>query len=162
MTIHLPPHRVERLAKVLASIPITQMRTSGKKWHNVLGKLRSMALALPDAHNLFSQMQHALTSKIKTQLALNNGGPPGVRQLPMAAWRHVITNNQNYRACPVVLLSGGAPRRLRKGRKGRLDPRYPPHAPRRGFKLAIGVAPTLSRTYFQSPHHQSKPGRNDH
>ena len=67
MTIHLPPHRVERLADVLASIPITQKRTSVKKWHKVLGELRSMALALPGARNLFSQMQHTFTSKIKTQ-----------------------------------------------------------------------------------------------
>ena len=64
--INLPPHRVERLAEVLASIPITQKRTSVKKWHRVLGELRAMALALPSAHNLFSQMQHALTNKVET------------------------------------------------------------------------------------------------
>ena len=33
MTIHLPPHCVERLAKILVSIPVTQKRTSVKKWH---------------------------------------------------------------------------------------------------------------------------------
>ena len=47
MTIHLPQHRAERLAEILASIPITQKRTSVKKWHKVLGELRSMAIALP-------------------------------------------------------------------------------------------------------------------
>ena len=73
MTINLPPHRVERLAEVLASIPITQKRTSVKKWLKVLGELRSMALVLPGAHNLFSQMQNALTNKIKTWIALNKG-----------------------------------------------------------------------------------------
>ena len=56
MTIHLPPHRVERLAEILAIIPSTQKRTSLKKWHKVLGKLRSMALALPGARNMFSHM----------------------------------------------------------------------------------------------------------
>ena len=32
-----------------------------------------MALALPGARNMFSQMQHALTNKIKTRIALNKG-----------------------------------------------------------------------------------------
>ena len=41
MTVHLPPHRAERLAEILASIPITQKRTSVRKWHNVLGELNS-------------------------------------------------------------------------------------------------------------------------
>ena len=71
MAIHLPPHRVERLAEVLANIPITQKRTSVKEWHKVLGEFRSMALALHGARNLFSQIQHALTNKIKTWIALN-------------------------------------------------------------------------------------------
>ena len=73
MIFHLLSHRVERLAEVLASIRITQKRTSVKKWHKVLGELRLMALALPGAGNLFIQMQHALTNKIKTRIALNKG-----------------------------------------------------------------------------------------
>ena len=73
MTIHLPPHRVTRLAEILASIPVTQKRTSVKKWHKVLGKLRSMALALPGARNLFSQMQHALSNRVSTRVTLNKG-----------------------------------------------------------------------------------------
>ena len=39
MTIHLPEHRVERLAEILASIPATQKRLSLKKWHKMLGEL---------------------------------------------------------------------------------------------------------------------------
>ena len=76
MTIHLPQHRAERLlAEILASIPITQKRTSVKKWHKdkVLGELRSMALALPGAKHLFSHMQHALSNKIKTRVMLSKG-----------------------------------------------------------------------------------------
>ena len=73
MTIHLPPHRLERLGEILASIPATQKRTSVKKWHKVLGELRSMSLALPGARNLFSHMQHALSSKLKGRVALNKG-----------------------------------------------------------------------------------------
>ena len=44
LTLHLPPHRAQHLADILASIPITQKRTSVRKWHKVLGELRSMAL----------------------------------------------------------------------------------------------------------------------
>ncbi|KAL3817789.1 hypothetical protein ACHAXA_005822 [Cyclostephanos tholiformis] len=47
LTIHLPSHRVARLAEILASIPRTQRCTSLTKWHTVLGELRSMSLALP-------------------------------------------------------------------------------------------------------------------
>ena len=73
MTIHLPPHCLERLADILASIPATQKRNSLKKWYKVLGELRSMALALPGARNMFSHMQHDLTTKTKTRVALNKG-----------------------------------------------------------------------------------------
>lgn len=68
MTIHNPPHCVTRLAEILASIPVTQKRTSVKKWNKVLGELRSMSLALPGARNLFSQMQDALANKISTRV----------------------------------------------------------------------------------------------
>ena len=39
LTIHLPPHRIERLWEILDSIPRSQRRTSTKKWHTVLGEL---------------------------------------------------------------------------------------------------------------------------
>ena len=71
MTIHLPPHRVARLGEILASIPKTQRRLSIKKWHKILGELRSMSLALPGARNLFSTMQKALALKSKTRIALH-------------------------------------------------------------------------------------------
>ena len=73
MTISLPEHRVERLAEILASIPVTQKRTSVRKWHKVLGELRSMSLALPGSRNLFSHMQHAMSSKLKGRVNLNKG-----------------------------------------------------------------------------------------
>ena len=59
MTIHLPERRVKRLADILASLPPTQKRTSVKKWHKVLGELRSMSLAMPGARHLFSHLQNA-------------------------------------------------------------------------------------------------------
>jgi hypothetical protein len=62
-TIQLPPHRVERLHAILAGIPSTQRRTSTKKWQQVIGKLRSMALAVPGARGLFCSLQEALSHK---------------------------------------------------------------------------------------------------
>lgn len=70
LTIHLPEHRQIRLAEILASIPRSQKRISVKKWHRVLGELRSMSLAIPGARNLFGHMQHALTTQLHTRLAL--------------------------------------------------------------------------------------------
>ena len=73
MTIQLPLHRQERLAEILASIPPSQKRISVKKWHKVLGELRSMATALPGARHIFSHMQLALTHRKKGRLALRKG-----------------------------------------------------------------------------------------
>ena len=73
MTIHLLDHRVARLAVILASIPATQKRSLLKKWHKVIGELRSMSLALPGSRNIFSQMQKALSNCKKTRVALTKG-----------------------------------------------------------------------------------------
>ena len=73
MTIKLPPHRQERLGEILASVPPSQKRLSVKKWHRILGELRSMALALPGARNMFSAMQEALTCAPKHRVALKKG-----------------------------------------------------------------------------------------
>jgi hypothetical protein len=73
MTIHLPPHRVERLAEILNSIPRRQKRTSVKKWHKVLGELRSMSIALPGSRNMFGRLQKALSFQHKSRVTLNKG-----------------------------------------------------------------------------------------
>jgi hypothetical protein len=59
-TIQLPIHRVERLHNILASVPATNRWTSTKKWQQVIGELRSMALAVPGARGLFCSLQEAL------------------------------------------------------------------------------------------------------
>jgi hypothetical protein len=73
MTIHLPPHRVERLWEILDSIPQSQKRTSVKKWHKVLGELRSMSIALPGSRHLFGQLQHALSESKTGRVTLKRG-----------------------------------------------------------------------------------------
>jgi hypothetical protein len=59
-TVELPPHRMERLLEILASVPPHQRRTSRRKWQQLLGELRSMVLAIPGGRGLFSQLQSVL------------------------------------------------------------------------------------------------------
>ena len=60
-TLHLPPHRLERLYELLDAIRPPRKRVAIKFWHQLLGELRSMALALPGARGLFSVLQDALS-----------------------------------------------------------------------------------------------------
>jgi hypothetical protein len=46
-------HRLSHICEILASISATHRRASLKKWQQVLGELRSMALAIPTAIGLF-------------------------------------------------------------------------------------------------------------
>jgi hypothetical protein len=73
MTLELPPHRRLRLQEILAEIPPSQRRTSVRKWHKLLGELRSMSVALPGSRGLFSQLQLALKDSDKGRLRLDNG-----------------------------------------------------------------------------------------
>ena len=73
LTVCLPPHRIQRLAEILASIPRSQHRTSLKKWYSILGQLRLMAVALPGSRNVFSTMQNALAHKTGGRVALHKG-----------------------------------------------------------------------------------------
>ena len=73
MTIALPPHRVARLKEIVHAIPCTQRRMGVDKWHKTLGKLRSMALALPGACGLFSQIQEALCHVKGKRVTLSPG-----------------------------------------------------------------------------------------
>ncbi|MGH7974557.1 MAG: hypothetical protein ACREBR_03440 [bacterium] len=68
-TISLPPHRVDRLRTILNSILPAQKRTSRRKWQKILGELRSMVLAVPGGHGLFSHLQAALRSKGRVSLS---------------------------------------------------------------------------------------------
>jgi Reverse transcriptase (RNA-dependent DNA polymerase). len=70
-TIALPPHRATRLREILDSVPFHQRRIGVKKWHKILGELRSMSLALPGSRGLFSHLQAALAKKTGTRVPLN-------------------------------------------------------------------------------------------
>ena len=73
MTLELPHHRKLRLQAILDEIPRSQKRISVKRWQQILGELRSMSIALPGSHGLFSLMQEALRHQTNNRLRLSRG-----------------------------------------------------------------------------------------
>jgi hypothetical protein len=71
-TISLPAHRLALIRKILASISATQRHVSRKKWHQVLGDLRSMDLAIFAAIGLFSVLQDALKTRDGNRVRLTS------------------------------------------------------------------------------------------
>ena len=59
-TLQLPAHRLDRLNDLLDSISLPHRRVSVKRWHQLLGELRSMSPALPGSRGLFSLLQDSL------------------------------------------------------------------------------------------------------
>jgi hypothetical protein len=70
MTIELPPHRLEHFHKVLDSLPRSNKRIALKKWHQVLGELRSMSLTIPGLRGCFSLLQQAFRHTEKNRVRL--------------------------------------------------------------------------------------------
>jgi Reverse transcriptase (RNA-dependent DNA polymerase). len=70
-TIALPAHRANRLYEILDSVPRSQRRIGVKRWHKILGELRSMSLALPGSRGLFSHLQAALANTKGKRVPLN-------------------------------------------------------------------------------------------
>jgi hypothetical protein len=70
MTLTIPAHRC---AKLLAHIEETRMkgRVSRRNWQQLLGELRSIALAIPSSKYLFSIVQHALVEQRGNRIYCN-------------------------------------------------------------------------------------------
>lgn len=73
MTIELPAHRRDRLRQLLAAIPPTQRRLSVRTWQQILGELRSMAIAIPGSKGLFSLLQETLKHRSDNRIRLSRG-----------------------------------------------------------------------------------------
>jgi hypothetical protein len=71
-TIALPLHRQARLREILDSISPRQTRIGVTKWHQILGELRSMSIALPGSRGLFSFLQEALRHKKGTRITITS------------------------------------------------------------------------------------------
>lgn len=70
-TLQLPPHRLERLYTLLEAISPPHTRVSVKRWHQLLGELRSMSPALPGARGLFSVLQDSLRRADRNRVRVN-------------------------------------------------------------------------------------------
>ncbi len=87
-TITLPPRRLDRLHTLLDVVRPPRKRLSTKRWHQLLGELRSMALALPGSLGLFSAMQDALRYADRHRIRLN---------------RHIFAAIDDFRAIAATL-----------------------------------------------------------
>jgi len=71
-TIRLPQHKTDRLHELLQHF-IPLRRTSRRKWQQLLGELRHLAVAIPGARYLFSILQSVLVEQPNSQrLRLNS------------------------------------------------------------------------------------------
>jgi hypothetical protein len=55
-TMQLPEHRAQQLHELLELVPPEATCISERRWHHLLGKLRSMVLAIPGGRGLFSTL----------------------------------------------------------------------------------------------------------
>ena len=70
-TLRLSARRLKDLRQLL-SIPLTQRQISRKKIERLIGKLRSMHLAIPGAIGHFYHIQKALTHASSTKAYISN------------------------------------------------------------------------------------------
>ena len=70
-TLHLPPHRLDRLYELLDHLRPPRKRTTVKLWHKLLGELRSMSAALPGSRGLFSVLQASLSKADRNRVRLS-------------------------------------------------------------------------------------------
>ena len=70
-TVHLAPHRREKLESLLAGLPASQRTISLRRWRQVVGELRSLNIGLPGARGLYSHLQELLPS--------DSSAPPNTR-----------------------------------------------------------------------------------
>jgi hypothetical protein len=71
MTLALPPHRQAHLLSLLQDLE-TKQRVSRKKWQQLLGELRSMALAISGAKYHFSLLQNALKTPMQPRIRITS------------------------------------------------------------------------------------------
>jgi hypothetical protein len=94
MTISLPQHRLTSLKSMLQGM-IQKSRTSRKRWHKLLGTLRSTTPALYGASHAFSILQHALTDTTNRRIKVT----PLIREV-LRHWLHLA---QQARDIPAPL-----------------------------------------------------------
>ena len=71
-TLELPPHRKGSLAKIFGELK-TAKQISAKRWHQILGKLRFVSIAIPGSAGTFSALQLALNRSKDGRICISKG-----------------------------------------------------------------------------------------
>ena len=153
LTLHLPPeHRLTRLRKVLSWLLPPHQRLPVRKWHQVLGKLRSMSPALPGNRGLFSVLQEAVrhTDKRRVRSAKRIhavaldflASVTSVHDRPTRLHKLVPTHPSDIGACDACQVGMGGIW------FDNLDPRTPPFMWQQSFPVRVANALITS----QNPH----------
>jgi len=86
MTLSIPPPRQAKLIAHIASFD-NRKRVSRRRWQQLIGELRSVALALPSAKFIFSVLQHALLDQTASRIRLNK-----TLRTALADWRVLLSD----------------------------------------------------------------------
>jgi len=84
MTVHLPPHRVQRLEALLTST-LDSTYTTRRRWQRLLGELHSMVPAIHSAKFLFSILHHHLATHHQRRKRLTTLPRQALRD-----WMHLL------------------------------------------------------------------------
>lgn len=143
-TLSLPPHRLERLYDLLNAIKPPRKRVPIKLWHQLLGELRSMALALPGARGLFSVLQDALSRADRHRVRLTQRVWDVVADFTAIADSLRLRPTRLPELVPTAPLYIGASDACGSGMGGvwfhATDPTHPPIVWRTPFDDRIGAA----------------------
>ena len=140
-TISLPPHRLDRLYELLDTVQPPRKRLPLRQWHQILGELRSMALALPGARGLFSVLQAALSRADQHRVRLNRHVFNAIEDFRAIANSRQSRPTRLMELVPLAPSDLGACDACRQGMGGvwfdALDPDAPPVVWRHPFPTAI-------------------------
>jgi len=101
MTIHLPPHRLERLHALLHNF-LGKTYTTRRQWQILLGELRSMTLALHSSSLLFSILQNLLRAN-RRRMRIT-----ALVRASLLDWLHMATA-ASYHPVPITSIVPHAP-----------------------------------------------------
>jgi hypothetical protein len=150
MTITLPERRLARLEELLSSLPPTRKRISVKTWHQLLGELRSMSLALPGSSGLFGHLQDALNHREGNRLRLTRAFHDSVDDFKWIQQSLASRPTRLQELVPVNPTLVGAHDASGRGAGGVWFP-SPTAVPRKTKVKMIGADGTLRRVVLKHP-----------
>jgi hypothetical protein len=102
MVVTLPPHRADKLSSRLTTV-LQKKYSSKRQWQQLLGELRSIALALHSAKYLFSILQHQLVTATSRRFRIKT-----LTRQTLHEWARLIHNIRDH-PIPIRTLVPHAP-----------------------------------------------------